>query len=102
MTGRVYERDMPSLPKGDETHKVPSGYWKIIAIEGGSGVKVAVFFFDQKTARSADICDHLTTIDAIETKTGLDFLWQLDDTVEATIERGPGDSLKGELGCSGG
>ena len=40
--------------------------------------------------------------DAIETKTGLDFLWQLDDTVEATIESGSGDSLKGELGCSGG
>jgi endonuclease G len=102
MTGPVYERDMPSLPKADETHKVPSGYWKIIAIEGGSGVKVAAFFFDQETARSADICDHLTTIDAIETKTGLEFLWQLNDTVEATIESGSGDSLKGELGCSGG
>lgn len=43
---------------------------------------VAAFFFDQYTPRSADICDHLTTVGEIESKTSLDFFWALEDTLE--------------------
>ncbi len=59
ITGPLYERDMPNLPKADEPHLLPSGYWKVIAVEDGGTVKVAAFLFDQDTPRSDDLCDHL-------------------------------------------
>ncbi len=31
MTGTLYERQMTPLPRANEAHTVPSGYWKIIA-----------------------------------------------------------------------
>jgi len=33
MTGPLYERNMPGLPNADEPHLVPSGYWKIVAVQ---------------------------------------------------------------------
>ncbi|MEL7833022.1 DNA/RNA non-specific endonuclease [Fodinibius sp. Rm-B-1B1-1] len=33
MTGPLYEKEMPSLPEADEDHKIPNGYWKIVAIK---------------------------------------------------------------------
>jgi endonuclease G len=100
MTGPVYERTMPQLPKADESHQVPSGYWKIVAIESAGEMTVAAFFFDQETARNKDICDHLTTVDEIESKSSLDFFWELEDTLEEQIESGgEGGTLASELGC---
>lgn len=98
MTGPVYERTMPQLPKADEAHRIPSGYWKIVAIESDGEIQVAAFFFDQDTPRSANICDHLTTVDEIENKTSLDFFWELDDTLEGEIESGA-PTLASQLGC---
>ena len=86
MSGPVYERDMPSLPKADEDHKVPSGYWKIICIEENDFINVAAFFFDQDTPRKNKILNHQESIDFIEQKTGLDFLWLLDDGKENDLE----------------
>ncbi|MTI39530.1 DNA/RNA non-specific endonuclease [Fulvivirga lutimaris] len=86
MTGPVYQRIMPSLPNANETHKVPSGYWKIICIQEGSNISVAAFFFDQDTPRSDKIKDHKKTIDEIEQLSGLDFLWELPDNQENQIE----------------
>ena len=53
MTGPLYERQMPALPGADETHRVPSGYWKIVAIQNGNGIRAAAFIFDQNTPRGA-------------------------------------------------
>ena len=88
MTGTLYERDMPPLPKADESHKVPSGYWKIIIIEGGSihSLNAASFIFDQKTPRSDKAINHLCTINEIEKRSGLDFLHELNDDTEEEIE----------------
>ncbi len=78
MTGPLYERNMPNLPEADEAHMVPSAYWKIISIEEAGTIKVATFYFDQNTARAADFCDHLKTVDEIEQKSGLDFFHGLE------------------------
>lgn len=86
MTGPLYERDMPSLPNADETHSVPSGYWKIICTEQGNFINAAAFIYDQETPRNDPILDHQTTIDEIEQRSGLDFLWLLDDGQENAIE----------------
>ena len=89
MTGPLYETDMPSLPNADETHKIPSGYWKIIIIQTDNtagSIRAASFIFDQETPRSDEVIDHLTTINDVERRSGLDFLWELSDVIEEEIE----------------
>lgn len=102
MTGPVYLREMPSLPRADESHTIPSGYWKLVAIENGNGIKVAGFFFKQETERGANVCDHLTAVDEIEEKSELDFYWHLEDEQEGRIESSQhGGTLAQEhFGCS--
>ena len=99
MTGPLYESPQPRLPQADEPHLVPSGYWKIVATETGSTIKVVAFLFDQDVARSADRCDHVTTVDQIEQRSGLDFFQALPDTDETALESGAA-TLATELGCS--
>ncbi len=86
MTGPIYEKDMPSLPGADEPHKIPSEYWKIIIIKELGTIKTAGFIFDQNTQRSAKVINHLVTIDEIEKRSILDFLWKLPDDIEEEIE----------------
>jgi endonuclease G len=71
ITGPLYERDMPGLPNADEPHRVPSGYWKVVALADG---RAAAFIFDQMTPRAGSFCDHLVTIVAIETQSKLDIM----------------------------
>jgi endonuclease G len=89
MTGPLYEREMPPLSECDEHHRVPSGYWKVVAIQpedGCDSVCVAALVFDQETPRNADVLDYLVTVDEIENRSGLDLLWEMPDDIEAGIE----------------
>lgn len=89
MTGPFFERTMPSLPNSDESHKVPSGYWKIILVQTAKAtdsIKSASFIFSQNTPRRAKIIDHLYTINDIEARSGLDFLREIPDEIEEEIE----------------
>ncbi len=70
MTGPLYEWPMAKLPSTDKDHRVPSGYWKIVAAQSGSNVQVAAFYFYQDTPRRANYCDHMKTVDEIERKSG--------------------------------
>ncbi len=100
VTGPLYEQPLPSLPRADEPHQVPSGYWKIIATEAGIGsFELAAFVFGQDTAKDADFCDHRTTVDEIERRTGLDFHHQLDDATEERLEGAAGALAAERLGC---
>ncbi len=99
MTGPLYERNMPNLPKADEAHMVPSGYWKIVAIKDDGSARVATFIFDQKTPKDADFCDHLMTVDEIEQRSSLDFFDGLVKSKQDQIESGP-STLASDLGCS--
>ncbi|MGD8718365.1 MAG: DNA/RNA non-specific endonuclease [Candidatus Zixiibacteriota bacterium] len=89
VTGPLYERDMPALPECDEPHRIPSGYWKVVAIQPTSNtdsIRVAAFIFDQDTPGDADVLDHLFTVDDIERRSGLDIFPALPDDVEPAIE----------------
>ncbi len=87
MTGPLYEFDMPKLPQADESHQVPSGYWKIIIIPSkGDSFEHAAFVFNQDTPRDSKLSNHVVTIDTIEEKSHLDFFWELDKTVEINLE----------------
>ncbi len=87
MTGPLYERDMPALPKANETHQIPSGYWKVvICITGTSSFEHAAFIMDQESDRSDSVISKLVSIDEVEQRSGLDVLWELSDDEEVLIE----------------
>ena len=86
MTGPLYEADMAPLPNCDEPHRVPSGFWKIVAIQDGAALHVAAFIMEQSTVRKSPAIDHLTTVDEVERRSGLDFFWQLPDGEENALE----------------
>ena len=96
MTGPLYEWLMLKLPATDKDHRVPSSYWKIVAIQDGTNVKAAGFYFYQTTPRGANYCDHMKTVDFIEAKSGLNVFTGFGN--EAALESSE-PTLKGELGC---
>jgi endonuclease G len=53
LTGPLFERLMAPLPAGPALHRVPSGYWKVVATADG---RMTAFLFDQQTPRGADYC----------------------------------------------
>ncbi len=101
MTGPLYEREMPALPNADETHRVPSGYWKIVATEERGRIKIAAFRFDQDAKRRDSYCDEkfMTDVREIEGGTGLDFFHDLTKAQQDKLETGPA-TLRSDLGCS--
>lgn len=87
MTGPLYEREMPPLPGADETHAVPSGYWRIITVvQPDRDPIIAAYIFDQETPREAKFNDYIVTVDEIERCSGLDFFWELEDELEDYLE----------------
>ena len=93
LTGPLYERDMPQLPEADEPHRIPSGYWKIVAVPAGRDEWLsASFIFEQTAPRSAKVLSGLATIDEVEARAGLDFFRDLPDTQENSFERNRNDT----------
>lgn len=101
MTGPLYEREMPAMPRADESHRVPSGYWKIIATEENAVIKIAAFLFDQETNRRANFCEEkfVTSVRIIESKIGLNFFHALTSAQQDRLETGPA-TLLSDLGCT--
>lgn len=100
LTGPLYEDSMPSLPRADEDHAIPSGYWKIVALQSEPAPEVAGFILGQDLGHSDDYCDYQATVREIETRTGLDVFWKLEDEAEEDLETGGGaTALLGRLGC---
>lgn len=66
LTGPLFERMMPPLPAADERHRVPSGYWKVIATADG---RMAAFIMDTTASRSFDHCDARVSLDEVELRT---------------------------------
>ena len=71
LTGPLFERLMPPLPGADERHRVPSGYWKVIATGDG---RMSAFIFDQATPRAADHCTLRRSLDEVELRARLRLL----------------------------
>ncbi len=53
ITGPLYEGEL-KLPKADEPHQVPSGYFKIVYNSKG---EAAAFMMDQTTPWNMDFCE---------------------------------------------
>ncbi len=85
-TGPLYERDMDPLPGANEPHMVPSGYWKVVAIEEDDGPRVAGFIFDQETPSGTSICTDIETLHGVEQRSGPDFFYELEAGEETELE----------------
>ena len=83
ITGPIYSEQSQRLAAGVV---VPSSFFKILVdvVESGS-VRVMAFEMPQQVGDDG-LRAWLTSVDAIESKTGLDFLSLLDDTIEAKLE----------------
>jgi endonuclease G len=87
MTGPLYEEEFAILPEADEAHKIPSGYWKIIAVPvNDTTLAIAAFIMNQDTPRGADFLDYIVTVDEVERRSGLDFFWEMVDEIEERLE----------------
>jgi endonuclease G, mitochondrial len=100
-TGPIYEKIMPSLPNADETHSVPSGYWKVVAMSGPGGLEAVGFVMDQDLSRAADFCaaPQRINLSRLVGRVGLRLFPDLDPgAFSALAESGP--SMARRLGCS--
>jgi endonuclease G len=87
MTGTLYQKAMPQLPKADEAHTVPSGYWKVISVLRSDNTPETIsFMFSQDTPKGDDIKKYITSIDEIEKATRLDIFPDLKDKLEKKTE----------------
>ncbi len=88
LTGPLFERVVPPLPRADERHRVPSGYWKVVATPDG---RLAAFIMDTAAPRTFDHCAARVTLEEIELRSRLALFPRLK-------ERAFGD-LSPALGC---
>ncbi len=88
LTGPLYERDMRPLPRADEPHRVPSGYWKIVMTEDG---RLSSFVMEGGLARGAPHCGQRAPVETIEQRSGLRFF--------PDLARRNFRSLDAHLGC---
>lgn len=98
VTGPLYEREMARLPHAAKDHKVPSGYWKIIAVERNGELRAQAFIMPQETPRDADFCRSAVMLSEVERRSRLTFFPQLEKTWRDRIDAQAG-SLSAELGC---
>lgn len=76
VTGPLFERMMPALPRADERHRVPSGYWKVVATANG---RMAAFIMDTVEARKLDFCTRKVSLDEVELRAKLQLFPRLAD-----------------------
>jgi endonuclease G len=65
---------------------VPEAFFMIVIDETAGRVRAQAFMFPQTASPEARLEDHVVSIDAIEQRTGLDFLSALPDEAEAALE----------------
>lgn len=83
LAGPVFSRQPPPT-LGRDGPAVPDACYMIILDESDGRLRSMAFVFPQDAAGELD--RHLTTIDAIETRTGLDFFPALADAAENQLE----------------
>ncbi len=87
LTGPLFEQLMPALPRADERHRVPSGYWKVVMTEDG---RATAFVMNYDTPRNANYCSYRATLDHVELRARL---------VLQPARTAPLPPLDSELGC---
>lgn len=85
VSGPVFENNEANFFVGNNVG-VPHSVYKVIAWRSGDGELRARGYIIPQNATDPNLTRYLVPIRDIEQQTGLDFLWGLEDTVEATLE----------------
>lgn len=88
LTGPLFERMMRGLPAGGDYQRVPSGYWKVVALADG---RMTAFVFDQADGRNKDLCTARVSLRHVELRARLRLF---PDGI------GSAAALDQELGCT--
>jgi endonuclease G, mitochondrial len=91
LTGPLYEGRVTTLPQADEVHRLPTGYWKVIATGEGA---MSAFIFEQETPRNASHCSKRVPLQEVELRARLRLFPRLESRTFA--------SLDAALGCPSG
>lgn len=65
VTGPLHEKPMPKMPGADESHLVPSAYYKIVYDKFGNSV---AFYMEQTTPRQTNYCTKVFPITELQAK----------------------------------
>jgi endonuclease G, mitochondrial len=68
ITGPLFERMMPPLPRANERHRVPSGCWKVVATTDG---RIAAYIMDTTAPRNLNHCEAEVGLDEVELRARL-------------------------------
>ncbi len=85
ITGGVLENHLVEI--GMEDVDVPKAFFKVILRKKGDDYKVLAFLIPHEESTNP-LSDFLIPVDRLETATGLDFFYGLDDDLEEKIELG--------------
>jgi endonuclease G len=88
-TGPLFERLMAPLPAGPVLERVPSGYWKVVALADG---RISAFVFDQATMRTLDYCEGRVSLTHVVLRSRL-ILFPMANAASFR-------SLDSEIGCT--
>jgi len=98
VTGPLYERPMPQLPKAHVNQMTPSGYWKVVSYMKDEAPHAAAFIMDQHTERGADFCNAVVGLDELEERTNLIFFPYMQGH-KILLDMGRQETLD-DMGCS--
>ena len=99
VTGPLYEYYFATLPRANEGHTVPSGYYKVVMTISSTGwVEASAFIMEQNSSRSSSYCGKEVTIDEVESRSGLNIMPSLPWYKHSAVE-GQTGGLRSELGC---
>jgi len=82
-TGPIFDDTHELLASGVE---IPDRFYKIVVDDTGSGLRALAFLIPQVVVAGSVSESFLTSIDEIESASGLDFLADLDDSTEDSLE----------------
>ena len=95
----MYEYYFADLPRANENHTIPSGYFKIVMKQSGNTIKASAFIMQQSAGRRDNFCNTQVSIDEVESRTGINVLPNLTSNQAQTIESSV-FGLASELGCN--
>lgn len=83
VVGPIYEGAAKKLPSGTV---IPTSFFMVIADETEAGPRLQAFIIPQSASRGDNFRSYVTTVQEVQSKTGLDFFWELPDPLESKLE----------------
>ncbi|QGX40692.1 DNA/RNA non-specific endonuclease [Permianibacter aggregans] len=98
VTGPLYEWYVGELPGANESHVIPSGYFKVLITNSNGWIDASAFIMEQNLGKNANFCGREVTIDQVEQRAGINIMPMLPAYKESAVEGRTG-GLRAALGC---